>query len=213
LKENMDYKNLFIRTFITSVLLIIYFLFFYINNILIFYLIIFIYFVILVEALLYFIYLKKTLVSYIIISLISFIIYYNYYINIIEFNLLIFTIIIFDISSYLVGSSFGKKKIFKYISPKKTYFGLIGGIFFSNIFSTFYILYFNKIFFLNNIILINFIIFFAFNGDIIESYVKRKNKLKNSSNFLPGHGGFLDRFDSFIFAIIFLLIYKYVSSI
>ena len=54
---------------------------------------------------------------------------------------------------------------------------------------------------------------FAFIGDIIESYFKRKNKIKNSSNFLPGHGGFLDRFDSFIFAIFFMLINNYVLSI
>ena len=133
--------------------------------------------------------------------------------NIIGFNLLIFTIIIFDISSYLIGSLLGKKKIFKYISPNKTYFGLIGGIFLSNVFSIFYILYFNKNVYLYNIFFINFIIIFAFCGDIIESFFKRKNKLKNSSNFLPGHGGFFDRFDSFVFAIIFLFIYEYILTI
>ena len=209
----MDYKNLFIRTFITSIFLLIYFLLFYINNNFIFYLIIIIYFIILIEALIYFINFRKILVSYIIISFVCFIIYYNYYMNIIGFNLLIFTIIIFDISSYLIGSLLGKKKIFKYISPNKTYFGLIGGIFLSNVFSIFYILYFNKNVYLYNIFFINFIIIFAFCGDIIESFFKRKNKLKNSSNFLPGHGGFFDRFDSFVFAIIFLFIYEYILTI
>ena len=48
-----------------------------------------------------------------------------------------------------------------------------------------------------------FIIVLAFVGDIIESFFKRVNDIKNSSNFLPGHGGFFDRFDSFLFAIIF----------
>ena len=209
----MDYKNLFIRTFITSIFLLIYFLLFYINNNFIFYLIIIIYFIILIEALIYFINFRKILVSYIIISFVCFIIYYNYYMNIIGFNLLIFTIIIFDISSYLIGSLLGKKKIFKYISPNKTYFGLIGGIFLSNVFSIFYILYFNKNVYLYNIFFINFIIIFAFCCDIIESFFKRKNKLKNSSNFLPGHGGFFDRFDSFVFAIIFLFIYEYILTI
>ena len=47
------------------------------------------------------------------------------------------------------------------------------------------------------------IILFAFLGDIIESFFKRKNNLKNSSDFLPGHGGIFDRFDSFMFSIIF----------
>ena len=209
----MDYKNLFIRTFISSIFLLIYFLLFIFNSKLIFYLIIIIYFLIILESLFYFRNLKKIVVSYIIISFLCFIIYYINYINIIEFNLLIFTIIVYDISSYLVGSSLGKKKIFKYISPNKTYFGLIGGIFISNIFSILYILYFNKKIILDNIFLINFIIFFAFAGDIIESYFKRKNGLKNSSNLLPGHGGFFDRFDSFVFAIIFLFIYKYLLAI
>ena len=209
----MDYKNLFIRSFVTLILLLIYFLLFLINNNLIIYLIIIIYFIILIEILFYFIILKNILVLYIVLSFFFFILYYNYYFNIIEFNLLILTIIIFDISSYLVGNFLGKKKIFKYISPNKTYFGLIGGILLSNIFSIFYILYFNNKVVLDNIFLINFIIIFAFIGDITESYFKRKNKLKNSSNFLPGHGGFLDRFDSFIFAIIFLLIYRSILSI
>ena len=209
----MDYKNLLLRAFVTLILLLIYFLLFLINDNLIIYLIIIIYFIILIEVLFNFINLKNILILYIVLSFFFFILYYNYYFNIIEFNLLILTIIIFDISSYLVGTFIGKKKIFKLISPNKTYFGLIGGILLSNIFSIFYILYFNKKFSLDNLFFINYIIFFAFIGDILESYFKRKNKLKNSSNFLPGHGGFLDRFDSFIFAIIFLLIYRAILSI
>ena len=90
---------------------------------------------------------------------------------------------------------------------------MIGGILLSNIFSISYLLFFNKNIFFNNIFLINFIIIFAFIGDILESYFKRKNKLKNSSNFLPGHGGFFDRLDSFILAIIFLFIYKSITTI
>ena len=46
------------------------------------------------------------------------------------------------------------------------------------------------------------IILSAFIGDIIESFFKRKNNLKNSSEFVPGHGGVFDRFDSFLFSII-----------
>jgi len=209
----MDYKNLSIRAFVALILLLIYFLLFSINDNLFIYMIIIIYFIILIEVLFNFINLKNILVLYIVLSFFFFILYYNYYFNIIEFNLLILTIIIFDISSYLVGTFLGKKKIFKYISPNKTYFGLIGGILLSNFFSFFYILYFNKKVFLDNIFLINCIIISAFIGDIIESYFKRKNKLKNSSKFIPGHGGFFDRFDSFIFAIIFLLIYKSILAI
>ena len=53
------------------------------------------------------------------------------------------------------------------------------------------------------IIYVFFIIFSSFIGDIIESYFKRKNNIKNSSGFIPGHGGIFDRFDSFLFSIIF----------
>ena len=49
------------------------------------------------------------------------------------------------------------------------------------------------------------IILSAFLGDIIQSYLKRKSLLKNSSNFLPGHGGFFDRFDSLLMVFIFLV--------
>ena len=61
-----------------------------------------------------------------------------------------------------------------------------------------------------NLKLIIFIIYYyfsAFIGDIIESYFKRKNNIKNSSEFIPGHGGVFDRFDSFLFSIIFYSIF------
>ena len=48
--------------------------------------------------------------------------------------------------------------------------------------------------------------FICFLGDIIRSFFKRKNNLKNSSDFLPGHGGIFDRFDSFMFSIILFYI-------
>ena len=54
---------------------------------------------------------------------------------------------------------------------------------------------------LYSILIIFIYILSAFIGDIIESLFKRINGIKNSSNFLPGHGGFFDRFDSFIFSI------------
>ena len=55
---------------------------------------------------------------------------------------------------------------------------------------------------INLILFIIIIVISSFIGDVIESYFKRTNNIKNSSSFLPGHGGFFDRFDSFILTII-----------
>ena len=54
----------------------------------------------------------------------------------------------------------------------------------------------------NLFILANLVIVFSFFGDLIQSYFKRLNFLKDSGNFIPGHGGFFDRFDSFLLVII-----------
>lgn len=117
------------------------------------------------------------------------------------FNLFIFSVISFDIFSYLVGKSFGKYKLSK-ISPNKTVEGFIGGFIISLILSVAYVYYYEMYINVNIFLFIILIIFSAFIGDIIESYYKRKNNLKNSSELIPGHGGVFDRFDSFLFSII-----------
>ena len=50
-------------------------------------------------------------------------------------------------------------------------------------------------------------------GDLIESYFKRKNNIKDSSNYLPGHGGYFDRFDSFIASIIILTLFSFIINL
>ena len=207
----MDYKNFFIRMLVSLIFLILYISLSLTNFKFIFFLIIAIYFLILIEVITYFKNNKILILIYLILSFISIfnIKFENNYFFI--FNIMIFIIIIFDIFSYILGSNIGKIKILKYISPNKTLEGLIGGALIS--FSTSLILF---ILFDKNINLITFlfiliIILCSFIGDIIESYFKRINHLKNSSNFLPGHGGFFDRFDSFIFAIVvYSLMYKLI---
>ncbi|MHA1233220.1 MAG: phosphatidate cytidylyltransferase [Candidatus Helarchaeota archaeon] len=103
-----------------------------------------------------------------------------------------------DIGAYLIGSNFGKNKIFPKISPKKTIEGSIGGIIFS-IAATFAFknwldLTFNELISLGLIIAI-----IAQIGDLFESVLKRGSGVKDSGTLIPGQGGILDCFDSLIF--------------
>jgi phosphatidate cytidylyltransferase len=107
-----------------------------------------------------------------------------------------------DIGGYIFGKLFGGPKLIK-ISPNKTWSGAFGSL----ILSQFACL----IFFLDNNYILNFnIFFFQFLlsiigqiGDILMSYIKRINDKKDTSNFIPGHGGFLDRVDGLIWIFIF----------
>ena len=198
----MAYKNFIIRSIVGLLILFVYSITLIINYNLIFYLIIFLYLIIFVEINLFF---KKNRILILIYLLISLIFFLNIGFNkdnIYNFNFMILIIITFDIFSYLIGTKYGSTKILKTISPKKTLEGLVGGIIFSLLFSISLIILFKNEINLPIILFILIIIFSSFTGDIIESYFKRINNLKNSSNFLPGHGGFFDRFDSLIFSMI-----------
>jgi phosphatidate cytidylyltransferase len=103
-----------------------------------------------------------------------------------------------DTGAYLVGTKFGKNKIFPKISPKKTIEGSIGGTIFS-IVATFALkswlnLTFNELISLGLIIAI-----IAQLGDLFESVLKRGSGIKDSGTLVPGQGGILDCLDSLIF--------------
>ena len=198
----MDYKNLVFRSFFSIFFLMIYLIISLVNFNLLFYLIILIYLLIILEVLFNFKSYRIIPVLYILISLIFFLFIDFEKLNFLQFNLFICTVIFFDIFSYIIGKSFGKINLTK-ISPNKTCEGLLGGALFALTLSLL-IAYLSNI--TVNINLFYFIllnILFAFIGDILESYFKRKNELKNSSELIPGHGGVFDRFDSFLFSIIF----------
>ena len=115
-------------------------------------------------------------------------------------NLILLTFLIlsiFDSFSQISGQLFGKTKIVPGISPNKTLGGVVGGTIISLI-SAFLL----KSLFTGTIpelFLFAFgTVFFAFVGDILASLYKRKFQVKDYSNWIPGHGGFLDRFDSLI---------------
>ena len=115
-----------------------------------------------------------------------------------------------DTGAYLVGSKFGKTPLFPRISPKKTWEGTIGGVVFC-ILSGFLI---HRVFGVLNLtdwmVVGGIASVFGTLGDLIESMLKRSVGVKDSGSFLPGHGGFLDRFDSFIFEIPFVFLYLMV---
>ena len=114
-----------------------------------------------------------------------------------------------DIGGYVFGKFIGGKKI-KIISPNKTYSGFAGSFLFVQFFG-FYVKSLD-ISFLNKAILNFYFLLFCtlavILGDILFSYFKRRCDIKDFSNFLPGHGGLLDRIDGLILLTIFVYISK-----
>ncbi len=112
-----------------------------------------------------------------------------------------------DTAAYLVGSQIGKNKLFPRISPKKTWEGSIGGGIFTLILAVVLSYYFIEQSTVEWIVLGGIVVIFGSIGDLIESMLKRSFKVKDSGTLLPGHGGFLDRFDAFIFLVPFASAY------
>lgn len=105
-----------------------------------------------------------------------------------------------DTGAYLVGSQIGKRRLFERISPKKSWEGFCGGLFFVLLASQGFALYSPEVSKIQWLGLSATIVVFATWGDLTESLLKRTLGIKDSGNFLPGHGGVLDRFDSVIMA-------------
>ena len=132
-----------------------------------------------------------------------------HYINVIPCGI-IFSIWINDTMAYLVGSIIGKTSLTK-ISPKKTWEGTIGGGILCVVIIT-WLGYLLKFYTPRDWLWISSICaVFGTLGDLFESKLKRMAGVKDSGSFLPGHGGFLDRFDSFLFATPFVWLYCYTS--
>jgi phosphatidate cytidylyltransferase len=119
---------------------------------------------------------------------------------------IVFSIWINDTMAYIVGSLIGKTPLSS-ISPKKTREGTIGGIILCVIVISL-IGYFTNYYTVADWIFISlFCAVFGTLGDLLESKLKRMAKVKDSGSLMPGHGGFLDRFDSMLVAIPFVFVY------
>ena len=112
-----------------------------------------------------------------------------------------------DTGAYLVGSSCGKHRLFERISPKKSWEGFLGGMILSALSALVFAHFYSEISCLHWIGLAILVVIFATFGDLTESLIKRTLKVKDSGNVLPGHGGFLDRLDSLLFAVYVLFFY------
>tara|TARA_B100000945_G_scaffold273846_1_gene236947 strand:+ start:2628 stop:3458 length:831 start_codon:yes stop_codon:yes gene_type:complete len=143
------------------------------------------------------------------ISLLNFIVFNEYSYNSIYLMATLLFLWNSESAAYFGGSLFGRKKLFESVSPMKTWEGVISGLLANVILAylihqfvwtsfqtfTFWVLF-------SMVVLVSGIF-----GDLFESLLKRNFNLKDSGNKLPGHGGFLDRFDSFFFVIPYVYFY------
>lgn len=108
-----------------------------------------------------------------------------------------------DTMAYFVGSQLGRRKLFERISPKKTWEGTIGGGI-CTVLMAWGLSFLIKDFSQTQWLVLGVVAaVFGTLGDLVESMLKRSVGVKDSGNLLPGHGGLLDRFDAFIFALPF----------
>lgn len=118
-----------------------------------------------------------------------------------------------DTGAYFAGTYLGKSKLFERISPKKSWEGFFGGALLAMAFAIALPYFFDSIhqpsyLTLTNWIIVGIIIIIGGTfGDLVESLLKRSIEIKDSGDALPGHGGFLDRFDGLLISAPFIVAY------
>jgi phosphatidate cytidylyltransferase len=119
-----------------------------------------------------------------------------------------------DSMAYYTGKTFGKTPLAPSISPKKTVEGFVGGLAGAVLSAAVFAHFFMPVFGLHHAVIIGFIAGLAGPvGDLAESSIKRKMGAKDSGSFLPGHGGALDRMDSWMFtAPLFYVYLRFVAG-
>ncbi|MDE6532167.1 MAG: phosphatidate cytidylyltransferase [Muribaculaceae bacterium] len=128
-----------------------------------------------------------------------------------------------DTGAFLVGSAFGRHRLFERISPKKSWEGFFGGLLFNLVAAALFCYPGAHIFDITGtgysgdtlgiwIGLAIVVTVFATWGDLVESMIKRNLKIKDSGNIIPGHGGILDRIDSLLFVMPASLLYIFLMK-
>jgi phosphatidate cytidylyltransferase len=133
--------------------------------------------------------------------------------SLMETGMILFTFLvvsIFDAFSQISGQLLGKHKLFPSVSPGKTHEGLVGGGIIA-IFSAFLLKGLIGDIKIPLLLLSSGIVLFAFFGDAATSFYKRKYLVKDFSNLIPGHGGFLDRFDGLLAGTLFITLLDFLG--
>ena len=112
-----------------------------------------------------------------------------------------------DIGAYFTGILFGRTKLFERISPKKSWEGSIGGAATALAVSMIIGQYFDEWNAIEWASIAIIVVIAGTYGDLIESHFKRSIQIKDSGTIIPGHGGFLDRFDSLLIAVPFVVVF------
>ena len=152
------------------------------------------------KNLFYFLIINIFFISYISLFCLIFFILSKFLFSKILLFILLIGCIASDIGGFVIGKLFGGPKLIK-ISPQKTVSGSVGSIFFTTIFMIAFMKLYTQIQILDIIILGFVTSLFCQLGDLFFSFLKRKAKLKDTGNFLPGHGGILDRLDGILFGV------------
>ncbi|MEK6578195.1 MAG: phosphatidate cytidylyltransferase [Bdellovibrionota bacterium] len=107
-----------------------------------------------------------------------------------------------DTGAYFIGKKYGKRKLFEEISPKKTVAGAVGGLVCALVVTLIYkVVLFKGMSWFGAFLIPIAVATASQIGDLCESFIKRAFDRKDSGTLLPGHGGFLDRFDGVIFSL------------
>lgn len=113
-----------------------------------------------------------------------------------------------DAAAYFVGRKWGKHRLIRRVSPKKSWEGVFGGVFFATVAAFIYRRVYGPYLSVGDCLFLGVAVgFLAQVGDLVESLIKRDAQLKDVSGTIPGHGGVLDRFDSILFTAPFLYYY------